>query len=142
MPSFDQSYIFFKVKGESFNFNFGLNYSDVGQGSEISDQLAQYIYSGAKVKILANKDDIAYVSDQSILRVIEDFLSGSNQEVEVYKLTVDNHVIVDQDIHISSFSDRSFADIAISENLVFLLLACAAIYGIFCRIMAMRQKKK
>lgn len=142
MPDSKQTYIYFKVKGKNFNFNLGAGMTDYGKESEVSSYLGKYLYSGAKVKVLANKEDIAQASEVGILRTVGNFFSGTNNEVEVYRLTVDDRVVFDQDIHTLPFSNRSFADIAVEGNLLWLILGAGALYGISCRIANFIQRRK
>lgn len=141
-PSSDQSYIYFKVRGEVFNFNMGIAMTDYGTDTEKEDFLAQYLYEGAHVKVLANKDDIAYASQTDLMKTLSDFFAGSNKEVEVYKLAVGDEVIFSQDINTPPLSNRSFADIALGQNLLYLILGGAIAYAVVYHLNNFINRKK
>lgn len=122
-PSLNQAYIFLEVENEKFHFNFGSQFSDFGKNNDNINELLKYLNIGDSVKILANKNDIAYASDNSWKQKIIDFCNGTNKEVEVYKLTIAGKTIINQDIRYPSSSNRGFADVANQNLLKFILVA-------------------
>ncbi|WP_027388508.1 hypothetical protein [Chryseobacterium gregarium] len=88
----------------------------------------KYLQKGKIIKVKINKDDLTFASNKSFKKSVTDFFAGTNNEVEIYKLYVEERPLFEQSILTPTFANRDFADIAIEHNLLRLGLISALFY--------------
>jgi len=87
------SYLFIKVNNEPIKLRLPV------EGAEATEELASQINKGDNIEVKMLKTQLQSARENGVLKAINRFIMDDKREVTIFKLSVNNKLLVDKDIH-------------------------------------------
>jgi hypothetical protein len=87
------SYLFIKVNNEPIKLRLPV------EGAEGTEELASQLNKGDQIEVKVLKTQLQSARENGVLKAINRFIMDDKREVTIFKLAVNNKLLVDKDIH-------------------------------------------